>query len=356
MVNNKFLLIIIMFKKKSTPLNKMGKFGLIKYLTRDINYHQFSSIVGIGDDAAVLDFKSNKTLISNNLFIEGIHFNLAYIPLRHLGYKSVIMSISDIYAMNAKPTQISLSIAVSNLFNLESIDEFYVGIKMACNRYKIDLIEGDFHPSTSGMIISMTAIGAAKDIILRKGARPNDLLIVSGDLGGAFLGLQILKREYEVFKINPGLHPELGGYEYILQRQLKPEAPKKILSIFNSINVKPTSMIDISDGLASEVLHICDINKLGCRLFETKLPIDPQTLLACEEYQLNPSIAALSGGEDYELLFSIAIKDYEKIKYQYNFSVIGYMTEKKEGAKIITKEGKLAYITAQGWDAFLKKH
>lgn len=345
-----------MFKKTSTPLNKVGKFGLIKYLTKDINYHQFSSILGMIDDAAILDFKSNKTLVSSNLFIEGIHFNLAYTSLRHLGYKSVVINTSNIYAMNAKPTQISLSIAISNIFNLESINEFYIGIKMACKRYKVDLIESNFYPSTSGMIISMTAVGTAKDIVLRKGAKPNDLLIVSGNLGGAFLGLQILKREFEVFKINPDMQPELSEYEYIIQRQLKPEAPKKILSIFKSINLKPTSMIDISDGLASEVLHICDINKLGCRLFEDKIPIDPQTLIACEEYQLNPSIAALSGGEDYELLFSIAIKDYEKIKYKYNFSVIGYMTEKKEGAKIITKEGKLSYITAQGWAAFIKKH
>lgn len=339
-----------MFQTKSTPLNKVGKFGLIKYLTRDINSHQFSSIKGIGDDASVLDFKSNKTLVSSNLFIEGIHFNLAFTPLRHLGYKAVIINITDIYAMNAKPTQICISIAVSNLFNLESIDEFYTGIKIACQKYKVDLIEGDFYPSTSGMIISMTAVGTAKNIVLRKGAKPNDLLIVSGDLGGAFLGLQILKREHEVFKINPDLQSKFDGYEYIIQRQLKPEAPKKILSIFNSFNVKPTSMIDISDGLASEVLNLCGINKLGCRLFEDKLPIDPQTLLACEEYQLNPSIAALSGGEDYELLFSLAIKDYEKIKYQYNLSVIGYMTEKKEGAKIITKEGKLSYIKVQGLD------
>jgi len=335
--------------KKSTPLEKLGEFGLIKHLTRDINYHQFSSIIGIGDDAAVLDFKSNKILVSTDLLIEGIHFNLAYTPLKHLGYKAVVMNISDIYAMNAKPTQITISIAVSNRFSLESIDEFYVGIKMACNYYKVDLIGGDTSTSTFGMIISMTAIGTAKDIVLRKGAKLNDLLVVSGDLGAAYLGLQILKREYEVFKINPNLQPELGGYEYIIQRQLKPEAPKKILSIFNTVNVKPTSMIDISDGLASDILHICDMNKLGCRIFEEKLPIDPQTLLACEEFKLNPSIAVLNGGEDYELLFSIELKDYEKIKFQYDFSVIGYMTSFVEGAKFITKGGELVSITAQGW-------
>lgn len=346
-----------MLKKKyiSTSLEKLGEFGLIKFLTRNINYHQISSIIGIGDDAAVLDFKENQILVSTDLLIEGIHFNLAFTSLKHLGYKAVVVNISDIYAMNAKPTQITISIAVSNKFSLESIDEFYVGIKKACKHYELDLIGGDTSSSTFGMIISITAIGTAskKDIVLRKGAKPNDLLVVSGDLGAAYLGLQILKREYEVFKINPHMQPELSGYEYVIQRQLKPEAPKKILSIFNII--KPTSMIDISDGLASEVLHICDVNKLGCRIFENKLPIDPQTLLACEEFKLNPSIAALNGGEDYELLFSIALKDYEKIKYQHYFSVIGYLTSKEEGVKIISKEGKLVSLIAQGWDAFLKK-
>ncbi|AGC66844.1 thiamine-monophosphate kinase [Candidatus Uzinura diaspidicola str. ASNER] len=343
-------------RKTSTPLEKLGEFGIIKYLTQDINYHQFSSIIGIGDDAAVLDFKENKILVSTDLLIEGIHFNLAYTPLKHLGYKAVVVNISDIYAMNAKPTQITISIAVSNKFSLESLNEFYVGIKMACKHYKIDLIGGDTSSSNFGMIISMTAIGSAyqKDIVLRKGAAPNDLLVVSGDLGAAYLGLQILKREYEVFKTNPHIQPEYGGYEYVIQRQLKPEAPNKILSIFNTVDVKPSSMIDISDGLASEVLQICDMNNLGCRLFEGKLPIDPQTQLACEDLQLNPSIAVLSGGEDYELLFSISLKDYEKIKYQDYFSVIGYMTYLEEGAKIITKEGQLVSITAQGWDAFLK--
>lgn len=347
-----------MFKGKdiSTPLEKLGKFGLIKYLTRDINYYQFSSIIGIGDDAAVLDFKENQILVSTDFLIEGIHFNLSYTPLKHLGYKAVVVNISDIYAMNASPSQITISIAVSNKISLESIDEFFLGIKMACQHYKIDLIGGDTSSSTFGFILSMTAIGNApkKDIVLRKGAKLNDLLVVSGDLGAAYLGLQVLKREYEVFKINPQMQPELSGYEYIIQRQLKPEAPQKILSIFNTLNVKPTSMIDISDGLASEVLHICDVNKLGCRIFEDKLPIDPQTINACEDFKLNPSIAALNGGEDYELLFSISMKDYEKIKSQYYFSVIGYMTSLEEGSKIITKEGKLVSIIAQGWDAFLK--
>lgn len=336
----------------STKLEKLGEFGLIKYLTRDINHYQFSSIIGIGDDAAVLDFKKNQILVSTDLLIEGIHFNLAYTPLKHLGYKAVVMNISDIYAMNATPTQITISIAVSNKFSLESIDELYVGIKMACKHYKLDLIGGDTSSSTFGMIISITAIGTAskKDIVLRKGAKINDLLVVSGDLGGAYLGLQMLKREYEVFKINPHMQPEFSGYEYIIQRQLKPEAPQKTHSIFNTVNVKPSSMIDISDGLASEILHICDINKLGCRIFEEKLPIDPQTIIACEELQLNPSIAVLNGGEDYELLFSIALKDYEKIKSQYYFSVIGYITNIEEGSKMITKEGKLVSITAQGWE------
>jgi len=347
-----------MFKKKSifTPLEKLGEFGIIKLLTHDISYHQFSSILGIGDDAAVLDFKDNKILVSTDLLIEGIHFNLTYTPLKYLGYKAVVVNISDIYAMNAKPTQITISIAVSNKFSLEYLNEFYIGIKLACNHYKIDLIGGDTSSSTFGMIISITAIGSAykKEIVLRKGASPNDLLVVSGDLGAAYLGLQILKREYEVFKINQHIQPEFCGYEYIIQRQLKPEAPKKILSIFNTLDVKPTSMIDISDGLASEVLHLCEMNRVGVRIYEEKLPIDYQTILACEEFQLNPSIAGLSGGEDYELLFSIALKDYEKIKYQDYFSVIGYMTYIEEGAKIITKEGKLVSITAQGWDAFLK--
>lgn len=345
-----------MFQKKSTTLEKLGEFGLIKYLTRDINYYQFSSIIGIGDDAAVLDFKYNKILVSTDLLIEGIHFNLAYTPLKHLGYKTVIVNISDIYAMNAKPSQITISIAVSSKLSLESLDEFFLGIKMACNNYKVDLIGGDTCSSTFGLIISITAIGTGKNIVLRKGAKPNDLLVVSGDLGSAYLGLQILKREYEVFQINPNIQPEFGGYEYLIQRQLKPEAPKKILSIFNTVNVKPTSMIDISDGLASEILHICNLNNLGCRIFENKLPIDTQTIFACEELQLNPSIAVLSGGEDYELLFSIALKDYEKIKYQNNFSVIGYMITWPCSAEIITKEGQLVSISEKEWDYFFRKN
>lgn len=340
-----------------TPLEQIGEFSLIKHLTKDWISRQPSTVKAIGDDAAILEFPAEQLLLSTDMFLEGIHFNLSYVPLKHLGYKSVVINLSDIYAMNARPTQITLSLAVSNRFSLESLEEFYAGVKLACEHYRVDLVGGDTSSSRLGMLISVTAIGAADkgDIVLRKGAQPGDLLVVSGDLGAAYMGLQILEREHEVFKVNPHMQPELKGYEYLIERQLKPEARKEVLDLFKSLNIKPTSMIDISDGLASEILHLCDQSELGCKLFEDKIPIDPQTILACEEFKMHPAIAALSGGEDYELLFTIALNDYEKIKDQPLLKIIGHMTLPQEGVQMFTQAGTSTPITAQGWEAFLKK-
>ncbi|WP_103327859.1 thiamine-phosphate kinase [Bacteroidetes bacterium endosymbiont of Geopemphigus sp.] len=340
-----------------TPLEQIGEFSLIKHLTRDLVSRQVSTVKSVGDDAAILEFSKEQLLISTDMLLEGIHFNLAYNPLKHLGYKSVVVNLSDIYAMNARPTQITLSLAISNRFSLESLEEFYEGVKLACEHYQVDLVGGDTSSSRLGMFISVTVIGATdkKDIVFRKGAQPGDLLVVSGDLGAAYMGLQILEREHKVFKVNPHMQPELKGYEYLIERQLKPEARKEVFDLFKSMNIKPTSMIDISDGLASEILHLCDQSDLGCKLFEDRIPIDPQTILACEEFKMHPAIAALSGGEDYELLFTLALKDYEKIKDQPLLKIIGHMTSPEEGAQILTQYGTSTSITAQGWDAFLKK-
>ena len=340
-----------------TSLEQIGKFSLIKHLTRGWISRQPSTIKAIGDDAAILEFPKEQLLISTDMLIEGIHFNLSYTPLRHLGYKSIVINLSDIYAMNAKPTQVVLSLAISNNFFLESLEEFYSGVKLACEHYQVDLIGGDTSSSRVGMLISVTILGASdkKDIVLRKGAHSGDLLVVSGDLGAAYMGLQILEREHEVFKINPHMQPELNGYEYLIERQLKPEARKEVFNLFKSLNIKPTSMIDISNGLGSEILDLCNQSNLGCKLFEDKIPIDPQTILACEELEVNPTIAALSGGEDYELLFTLALKDYKKIKNQSFLKIIGYMSPKEEGIQMLTQDGESIPIISKEWDVFLKK-
>ncbi|NCP21408.1 MAG: thiamine-phosphate kinase, partial [Zetaproteobacteria bacterium] len=334
-----------------TNLAELGEFGLIKRLTKAIKLVQKSSVKGVGDDAAVLNHKDNQTLVTTDLLIEGIHFDLSFMPLKHLGYKAVMVNLSDVYAMNGKATQITVSMAVSNRFSLEAIEDLYAGIHLACKAYQVDLVGGDTTSSTKGLLISITAIGEAKaeDIVYRNGAKTNDLLVVTGDLGAAYLGLQILEREKQVFEVNPNSQPDLDQYAYLIERQLKPEARRDIVKLFKDLKVKPTAMIDISDGLASETIHICQQSKVGCRLYEEKIPLDPQVIATCEELHLDSTTIALSGGEDYELLFTIAPSDYDKIKGNPNFTVIGHITDASLGMHLITRADQQIPLTAQGW-------
>lgn len=336
-----------------TSLADLGEFGLIDRLTEGFEIHNPSTLKGVGDDAAVMDFKNKKTVVSTDLLIEGVHFDLSYVPLKHLGYKAVSVNVSDIYAMNATATQITVSIAVSNRFPLEALEELYAGIRLACDRYKVDLVGGDTTSSTRGLIISVTAIGEAneEDLVYRNGAHPNDLIVLTGDIGGAYMGLQILEREKAVFQVNPNSQPDIEMYSYILERQLKPEARKDIPPLLKQLGVKPTAMMDVSDGLSSELLHICKQSGVGCRLYEDKIPLDPQVISTCEEFNLDSTTIALSGGEDYELLFTIAQADYDKIKGNPNFSVIGYITDKEEGVNLVTRAGQFIPIIARGWNA-----
>ena len=337
-----------------TSLEQLGEFGLIQHLTKDFELTHPTSLKGIGDDAAVLDLSQQKTVISTDLLIEGVHFDLSYMPLKHLGYKSVIVNLSDIYAMNAMATQITVSIAVSNRFPLEALEEFYAGVALACKVYGVDLIGGDTTSSTKGMLISITAIGQAADekLVMRSGTKENDLLVVTGDLGGAYLGLQVLEREKEVFKVDPNNQPDLDPYSYILERQLKPEARKDIVELLEKLEVHPTSMIDISDGLSSEILHLCQQSEVGCNLYEDKIPLDPTVIATSEEFKMDSTMIALGGGEDYELLFTIDQKEFPKIKGNPNLTVLGHMTHKNEGAHLISRNGSKIPLTAQGWTAF----
>ena len=336
-----------------TQLSDLGEFGLIDRLTAGFEAKQPSTLKGVGDDAAVIDFKDKKAVISTDLLIEGVHFDLSYVPLKHLGYKAVSVNVSDIYAMNARATQITVSIAVSNRFPLEALEELYAGIRLACKRYEVDLVGGDTTSSTRGLIISVTAIGEAdeQDLVYRNGAKENDLIVLTGDIGGAYMGLQILEREKAVFQVNPNSQPDIEMYSYILERQLKPEARKDIPPLLKELGVKPTAMMDVSDGLSSEILHICTQSGVGCRLYEDKIPLDPQVISTCEEFNLDSTTIALSGGEDYELLFTIKQADYDKIKGNPHFSVIGYITDKSEGVNLITRLGQSIPIIARGWNA-----
>ncbi len=340
--------------QQRTALENLGEFGLIKHLTKNFELNQSSSIVGIGDDAAVLDFKDKKTIVTTDMLVEGVHFDLSYMPLKHLGYKAVIVNLSDIYAMNAMATQITVSIAVSNRFPIEALEEFYEGVAMACQMYKVDLVGGDTTSSTKGMLISITALGIAEEneIVYRKGTKPNDLLVVTGDLGGAYLGLQVLEREKEVFKVNPNNQPDLEPYSYVVERQLKPEARMDIVELLEKLEVKPTAMIDISDGLSSEILHLCEQSGVGCNLFEDKIPLDPTVISAAEEFKMDSTMIALSGGEDYELLLTIDQADFPKIKGNPNLTVIGHMATKEEGAHLITRGDTKIPLSAQGWNSF----
>ena len=322
-----------------TSLEELGEFGLIDHLTKHFEITHKTTVKGIGDDAAVLDSLDQQVVVTTDLLVEGVHFDLSYVPLKHLGYKAVMVNLSDVYAMNADASQITVSIAVSNRFPLEALEDLYVGIQTACRNYKVDLIGGDTTSSTTGLVISVTAIGhaSADKITLRSTAKPNDLIVVTGDIGAAYMGLQILEREKAVFKVNLNSQPDLEQYAYIVERQLKPEARKDIIALLKSLEVVPTSMIDISDGLSSEILHICKNSKVGCNLFEDKIPLDPQVINTCEEFDIDSTTIALSGGEDYELLFTIDQNDYPKIKANPNLTVIGHITSEDEGAHLITR-------------------
>ncbi|MFL5739847.1 MAG: thiamine-phosphate kinase [Flavisolibacter sp.] len=337
-----------------TEVSSLGEFGLIDHLTKNIEVHNASSIVGVGDDAAVIDHFGKQTVITNDLLIEGVHFDLMYTPLKHLGYKSVVVNVSDICAMNASPTQIVLGLGFSNRFSVEALDEFYEGVYAACNQYGVDLIGGDTTSSQKGFIISCTAIGevAPDKYVKRSGASKGDLLCVTGDLGGAYLGLTLLEREKQIFLENPKIQPDLEGEKYIVGRILKPEARKDIIEFFAVQNIMPTSMIDVSDGLSSEILHICKQSNTGCVLYEEKLPIAEETKMAAFKFNLDPTACALSGGEDYELLFTVKQDDYDALSKSADISVIGYITDSEAGAHIYTKGGSKYPITAQGWNAF----
>jgi thiamine-monophosphate kinase len=315
-----------------------------------------STLKGVGDDAAVLNLNEGQSVVTTDLLIEGVHFDLSYVPLKHLGYKSVMVNLSDVYAMNAHPTQITVSLAVSNRFPLEALEELYSGIALACKNYKVDLVGGDTSSSSTGLIISITAVGQAeeKKITYRSGAKANDLLVVSGDLGGAYMGLQVLEREKEVFKVNPNNQPDLALYSYCVERQLKPEARKDIIELLEEVEIVPNAMIDISDGLSSEIFHLSKASGVGCDIYEEKLPADPQTSSTAEEFKINSSTALLNGGEDYELLMAIKTEDYDKIKGHPLLTPIGHFTDQKEVCNLITGLGQSIPLQAQGWKNFNK--
>jgi thiamine-monophosphate kinase len=335
-----------------TEIAALGEFGLIEHLTKNIEIQNASSVLGVGDDAAVIDHFGKQTVITTDLLVEGVHFDLVYTPLKHLGYKSVVVNISDIYAMNATPTQIVLSVGFSNRFSLEALDDFYEGVYAACSAYGVDLVGGDTTTSQKGFIISVTAIGEVSPdkFVKRSTARKGDLLCVSGDLGAAYVGLLFLEREKKIFMESPGVQPDLEGESYVIGRLLKPEARKDIVDFFAKSEIQPTAMMDISDGLSSEILHICKQSNLGCVLYEEKIPIAEQMRQAAFKFEIDPTACALSGGEDYELVFTIQQSDYDKLVINQEISIVGYMTEPELGAQIITKGGSRHNIVAQGWN------
>lgn len=338
-------------KDSKTKLSELGEFGLIEHLTSHFKIQKESTVKSIGDDAAVFNH-SEQSVITTDLLVEGVHFDLSYMPLKHLGYKAVMVNLSDVYAMNADAEQITVSIACSNRFTVEALEELYAGITKAAEVYGVDVVGGDTTSAVKGLTISITALGQAKeeDIVYRNGAKPNDLLVVSGDLGGAFLGLKVLEREKEVFKVNPHAQPDLTPYTYIVERQLKPEARKDIVALLRALEVKPTAMIDVSDGLSSELMHLCKSSKVGANMFEDKLPMDPSVISTCEEFELDSTTVVLNGGEDYELLFTIDQNDYDKIKANPHLTVIGHMTEAKEGIHLISRMNTKIPMKARGWN------
>ena len=344
------------FEDKSvntTSIESLGEFGLIDHLTNGITTKNSSTVKGIGDDAAVIDMGDKYQLVSTDLLVEGVHFDLSYMPLKHLGYKAVAINVSDICAMNGDAKQITLGLALSNRYTVEALKELYDGIKLACEQYGVDLVGGDTTSSTSGLMISVTVLGEVeKDkITYRSGAKVNDLVVCTGDLGAAYLGLQILNREKEMFKENPTIQPDLTGNDYVLRRQLKPEAAIKYTRILKELDIVPTSMIDISDGLSSEALHLSKSSEVGITLHEDKIPVDYTTMNLANEFNMNPIFCALSGGEDYELLFTIGQEHYEKLKKDPDFTIVGFVTDKSEGNNFIANDGSSHSLTAQGWDA-----
>lgn len=337
---------------KRTPLSELGEFGLIDHLTSDIVLKNDTTVHGVGDDAAVLTAGDKYQLVSTDMLVEGVHFDLTYTPLKHLGYKAVAVNVSDICAMNGVAKQITVSIAVSNRFPVEAVEELYKGIRLACDKYEVDLVGGDTTSSQSGMVLSVTVLGEVEkeDVVYRSGAEEHDLLVVSGDLGSAYLGLQVLSREKQVFDANPNMQPDLDGKDYILERQLKPEARRDVVKILKENDIKPTSMIDVSDGLSSEIMHLCKNSKVGCNVYEDKIPIDFTAMPVAEEFKMSPVTCALNGGEDYELLFTIKQSDYDKLKKDPDFTVIGHITDAASGANLITKDGAAHPLMAQGWN------
>lgn len=335
-------------------ISELGEFGLIKHLTEKFALRNVSSVKGVGDDAAVIDNGGERTLVTTDILLEGIHFNLEYVPLKHLGYKAAVVNFSDIYAMNGTPRQIVVSLGVSRRFSVEMLDELYDGLRQACENYGVDLVGGDTSASMTGLTISVTCIGSAKDgdIVYRNGAKSGDLMCVSGNLGAAYLGLQLLERERMVLKDNAQAKPQFDGYEYLLQRQLKPEARRDIIDELKKAGIHPTAMMDISDGLSSEVMHICTQSGVGCRLYEDKLPIDYQAAALAEEMNMNIVTCALDGGEDYELLFTCPISDYEKLLPLDKIFIVGHITDAADGINLITREGNAMQLKAQGWRAF----
>jgi thiamine-monophosphate kinase len=341
--------------EKTTNISELGEFGLIDHLTNKFELKNANSLLGVGDDAAVIAISDEEVmLLSTDMLIEGIHFNLMYMPLKHLGYKAVAVNVSDICAMNGTAEQITVSLAVSSRFPLEALEELYDGIRIACENYKVDLVGGDTTSSISGLIINISVVGRVKkeEITYRSGAKEMDLLVVTGDLGGAYIGLQVLEREKEVFKANPTIQPDLDGHDYIIERQLKPEARKDIIGFLKELEVVPTSMIDISDGLASEIIHLCKASNVGCYVYDEKIPIDAKTSMMAIDFNLDPSTCALNGGEDYELLFTIKQSDFEKIQSNPNMTVIGHITDATDGIYFIDKNGSALELEAQGWKHF----
>ena len=337
-----------------TEISSLGEFGLIDHLTRNNETHHASTILSVGDDAAVLDHFGKQIVVSTDLLIEDVHFDLVYTPLKHLGYKSVVVNLSDIYAMNATPTQITLSLGISNRFSVEALDEFYEGVYAACEKYNVDLVGGDTSSSTKGFIISITAIGEVSPdkFVKRSGAKKGDLICVSGDLGGAYLGLLLMEREKKIFLESPDVQPDLENQDYIIGRLLKPDARKDIIEFLEKNQVMPTSMMDVSDGLSSELIHICKQSETGCLIYEDKIPVHEDARMFAFKLEMDPTACALSGGEDYELLFTVRQEDYEKLVLNEQISVIGYITEPGEGLKIQTRSGNEHPLTAQGWNSF----
>lgn len=343
--------------KEIQKINELGEFGLIEQITKKVKIRNSSTKLGIGDDAAIINIPENDIIITTDMLVEGVHFDMMYTPLKHLGYKAVVVNISDIYAMNAQPRQITISLAISSKYSVGAIEELYEGALLAAERYGVDIIGGDTTSSLSGLIISVTAIGEVdKDTaVKRNGAKENDLIVLSGDVGGAYIGLTLLQQEKEVWKVNPNSQPDFTGKDYVLERQLKPEARKDIITLLKDLKVTPTSMIDVSDGVSSEMMHICKNSEVGCNIYEEKLPIDPTTYHSARDFNIDPTMCALNGGEDYELLFTISQNDFDKIKGNPNLTVIGHITTKESGTNLITSGGSVTPLKAQGWDGFKKK-